>query len=133
MGDVYSDPKFGVEQQMVSDRSGALNGTAAVAEIFRYRFPNATALTRARIRCAVGGTEAAKRQIVIGSSLAGTGATAQLGTQALGTVANDRVVDFAVTGNLAAGDDLVISQGGTGAAVYDIEVQVFYKERFVEA
>ena len=133
MSKTYDDARFGVEQCIVTDRSGALNGTVGATELMRYTFNKAVSLTAAKIRAAVGGTEASKRKILIGKSLAGTGSTSQLGTQALGTLANGTIVYFAVTGSFAAGDDIVISHLGTGAGVYDIQAQLFYTEKFANA
>ncbi len=129
----YDDARFAVEQCIITDRSGALNGTVGATELMRYTFKKNVALTAAKIRCAVGGTEASKRKILIGKSVGGTGTTSQLGTQALGTQANNTIVDFSVTGNFDADDDIVISHLGTGAAVYDVQLQLFYRERFVNA
>jgi hypothetical protein len=86
------------------------------------------------IRAAVGGTEASVRTVLIGVSAAGTGTTANCGTQTLGTLANGNIVDAALTEtDFSAGDDIVISHLGTGAGVYTIEPHVMYTERFVNA
>ena len=127
----YDNPVYSIEQMLIGDRSGAINGTVAATELMRYTMNKAGAVNKAKIRAAIGGTEASIRQILLGKSLAGTGAFSVLGTQALGTLANGNIVDWAVTGSYLAGDDLVIQHLGTGAAVYDIEVQVYYQQAFV--
>ena len=129
----YSNPVYGVEQMLIGDRSGAINGTVAATELMRYTMSKAGKVTKAKIRAAVGGTEASVRQILLGKSLAGTGAMSAFGTQALGTLANGNIVDWTVTGTFAAGDDLVIQHLGTGAGVYDIEPQIYYQQVFVNA
>lgn len=133
MSKQYDDARFGIEQCWILGRSGALNGTVAATELMRYTLSKDMVLNKAKIRAAVGGTEASLRQILIGKSLAGTGAMSAFGTQALGTLANGAIVDFTVAGTAAANDDIVIQHLGTGAAVYDVEIQLFLQELFVNA
>ena len=72
--------------------------------------------------------------MLVGYSLAGTGTTVNIGTQALGTLANNTVVPSAVTStDLSAGDYIVISHLGTGAAVYDVQPHLVVQEKFVNA
>ena len=130
----YSDPRFGVEQCWSTEFLGAINGTVAATVLRRMRVRKAMVLNYANINFKVGGTEAGLRQIVIGRSLAGTGTTAQLGSQALGTMADlSTPLAFAVAGTFAAGDDIVVQHLGTGAGVYNVGVQLFLQETFVNA
>lgn len=131
--DGYADPKFGVEQCWIGDRTGALNGTVAATELQRYRIKKPMVLNSVVIRAAIGGTEGSVRKLIVGLSLAGTGAMSAFGTQALGTLANGALVAAAITGTLDAGDDLVLQHLGTGGGVYDVEPQYFLQERFVQA
>jgi len=128
----YSDPRFGVEQQIVTDLSGAINGTVAATELMRYRCKKALVVTDVAVRFKVGGTDAV-RKLILGLSLAGTGATSQLGTATLGTAANATTKSLGLVGTFAAGDDIVISHLGTGSEPYNVQPQIFYVERFVNA
>lgn len=134
MSGQYSDPRYGTRQIRALDRTGALNGTVGATVVGRYNVPYACTVSDVDFRIAVGGTEASLRQVFIGYSLAGTGATVNFGTQALGTLANNTVVQSAVTStDLSAGDYIVISHLGTGAAVYDVQPHLVIQEKFVNA
>jgi len=125
----YSDPKFGVEQMFVTDRTGSLVGTFGVTEVFRYTFKKACLVTAVYARYGAAGT-AADQNFHMGRSLAGTGTTVQLGTSIHGTQAVLTVKDLSFTGTFAANDDIVFSKSGTGTEVTDVEFQVFYQELF---
>jgi len=133
--DGYADPRFGVSQMLPLNESGALNGTnAAVTELGRYTFMTNSRVLDWNIRAKVGGT-AAIYSILLGKSLAGTGAFSAIGTIALGTNADNTVLDGAVTETqFSAGDDIVFQKSaGTSAAVYNVQPVVLYREDFVQA
>jgi hypothetical protein len=130
----YDSDAFGTKQTIPMDVSSALNGTVGATEINRMTFMHAARVTDWNIRAKVGGTEGSVRQILIGKSLAGTGAFSAIGTQALGTLADGNIVDASLTEtDFSAGDDLVIQHLGTGAGVYVIQPLIQYREAFVEA
>lgn len=134
MSGQYSDPRYGTRQLMTLDRTGALNGTVGATVLARYEIPYAATISDATFRIAVGGTEASLRTMLIGVSLAGTGATTNIGTQTLGTLANNTALPSAVTSTaVSAGDYVVISHLGTGAAVYDVQPILVIQEKFVNA
>lgn len=128
----YANPLFGVEQQVICDLSGALNGTVAATELMRYKCKRATVVTDVGVRFKVGGTDAV-RKLILGLSLAGTGAVSQLGTATLGTNANATTKLLGISGTFAANDDIVISHLGTGSEPYNVQPQIFYVENFVNA
>lgn len=130
----YADARFGVNKILNFPVSSAINGTVGATELYRKTMMEAGTLKDWNIRAAVGGTEASVRTVLIGVSTAGTGTTANCGTQTLGTLANGNIVDAALTETtFDVGDDIVISHLGTGAGVYTIEPHVMYTERFVNA
>lgn len=130
--DGYADPKFGVEQAVVLPTSGALNGTVAATEITRMKFKRASVVTDIGLFFTAGGT-AATRKLLLGLSLAGTGATSQLGTYTLGTQATKATALSGLGGTFAANDDVVISHLGTDGIVYDVRPTIFYREAFANA
>jgi len=132
MPDSYSDPRFGVEQMFVTDRTGSLVGTFAATEVFRYTFKKASLVNAVYARYGAAGT-ATDQNFVMGRSLGGTGTTAQLGTCIHGTQAVLTVKDLSFTGTFAANDDIVFSKLGTGTEVTDVEFQVYYQEIFANA
>lgn len=134
MSGQYSDPRYGTRNLFPLDRTGALNGTVTATVVGRYYVPYAMTVSGVNYRVAVGGTEASLRQVFIGYSSAGTGATVNIGTQALGTLANNTVQTGSVTStNLSAGDYIVVSHLGTGGAVYDVRPTLVIQEKFVNA
>jgi hypothetical protein len=130
--DGYADPKFGVEQAVVLPTSGSLAGTVAATEITRMKTKRAVVVSDIGLFFTAGGT-AATRKYLLGLSLAGTGATSQLGTYTLGTQATKATLLTGLGGTFAANDDIVISHLGTDAIVYDIRPTIFYAEKFVQA
>jgi len=134
MSGQYSDPRYGTRQLWTLDRTGALNGTVGATVVAKYNVPYACTVSDVDFRIAVGGTEASLRQLLVGYSSAGTGTTVNIGTQALGTLANNTVVPSALTSTtLSAGDYIVISHLGTGAGVYDVQPVLVIQEKFVNA
>lgn len=127
----YADSRFGVPQMFDTPVTAALNGTVGATELFRYRFDHAAALTGIGVRFSVGGTDAV-RTIIAGKGTAG-GAITAFGTQLLGTQANNTTKSLSITGNLEAGEELIIQQLGTGAQPYVVSFQPYYRERFVNA
>jgi hypothetical protein len=85
-------------------------GTAAADTVLlRLRTPRTITIDDATIVSPTGGT-AAGPTLLIGKSLAGTGAVENFGTHTFGTDADNTQADIAVTAtDLAAGDDIVIS------------------------
>jgi len=73
--------------------------------------------------------------VVLGKSLAGTGAVSAIGTAEIGTAANNTVIDAAVTDtDFDAGDDIVLQfAAGTAlpAGMVKVAACVEFKERFV--
>lgn len=130
MSKAYDDPRFGVEQCYILPETGAINGTVGATELYRHQVNKAMVVNSVRLRIKVGGTEASIRTLILNTSLAGTGAAVAIGTQTLGTLANNTFVTWAVTGSLAAGDALILQHLGTGAAVYNVQPQVFLQETF---
>jgi len=131
----YSDPRFGVAQTLPLNESGAINGTSASAvELGRLTVMGNVTLTDWNLRVKTGGT-AAQASILIGYSLAGTGAFTAIGTAALGTNADSTIIDAALTEtNLSAGDDIVYQKtAATSAAAHNVQPVVHYRERFVQA
>lgn len=134
MGKDYADPRFGVKKLLAGDTTASLASTVAATELMRFRFMEAVSVTDWNMWVKTGGTEASLRTILIGTSLAGTGAFSAIGTQTLGTLANGTTQDAALTATaIAAGDDIVIQHLGTGAAVYAIRPLIQYVEAFVNA
>ena len=127
----YADSRFGVVHMFDTPLTGALNGTVAATELFRYRFQTAIALTGLGVRFSVGGTDAV-RTIIAGKGTAG-GAITAFGTALLGTQANNTTKELSIIGNMEAGEELIIQQLGTGAQPYNISFQPYYRERFVNA
>lgn len=129
--DGYADPKFGVEQVVVTSESAALNSTVAATEIFRYRMKKAQTISAVYARCKVGGTDAV-RKIIIGTSAAG-GAITAIGTATLGTQADGTIKDLSISGAVAAGGDIIFQHLGTGAEPWVVQFEAFLSEKFVQA
>jgi hypothetical protein len=133
MSKQYDDPRFGVEQCFTTDVSASLASTVAATEINRYYIKKDSVLTGVQLRCKTGGTDAV-RQVLVGRSLAGTGAFSGLGTVVLGTQANSTIKAMTITqGTFAAGDHIVMQHLGTGAEPWVVSAQYFYTETFVNA
>ena len=127
----YSDPSFGSKKMIKFKTTGSLAGTAAIAvkEIVTLFEP--IVVTDMEVFFTAGGTSTAQ-EFVIGGSLAGTGTFAACGTIVVGTQATGTVKDGSVTETAyAAGDDLILYAGGTGAILADGVVSVAYREAFV--
>lgn len=132
MSKSYDDPRFGVEVMLTTDVSASLASTVAATEINRYKIRKDMILQAAAVRVKTGGTDAV-RQILVGRSLAGTGAFSGLGTLTLGTQANSTTKNMTVTGTFAANDDIVLQHLGTGAEPWVIGMQYFLVEQFTNA
>lgn len=131
MSKAYSDARFGTPQMFDTPLTGALNGTVTATELFRYRFNHAAVIDAVGVRFSVGGTDAV-RTIIVGKGTAGGSITAW-GTSLLGTQANSTTKSLSITGTLAAGEELIIQQLGTGAQPYNVSFQPYYREAFVNA
>lgn len=106
-------------------------GTAASATVV-LRIPLAVdsiKLNYMRARLSTGGT-AAGPNLVIGKSLAGTGAATAIGTLAFGTSADGAVVNVSLTSTeFDAGDEIVLTNAaGTAAATPVIVFALGYRE-----
>lgn len=129
----YSDPAFGTKQTLTMLNTAALNGTGAAAtdQVFTFMHPVRVTDWQLLITTAGNGTS---RDVILGKSLAGTGAVTTVGTATIGTNAVDTVVDCSLTETaFAAGDDLVIQLVGTGATVAVVCPVVQYVEQFSAA
>lgn len=132
-GRSYSDPSYGVKQELGLNTSGALNGTAAAAAtVIVHTFMQPARVIDWNGRVIVGGTDAGVIGLIIGKSAAGTGTVSAIGTMALSTHAIDTVVDASLTAtSFSTGDDLVIQRSlGTSTSVLQVEPQVQYVETF---
>ena len=130
----YSDASYAAKQELVTDAVGALNGTAAAAaEVTRHTFMEPVTATDWNGRVIAGGTDAAVISLIVGKSLAGTGAFAAIGTMALNTHAVDTVIDASLTATtFETGDDLVVQRSiGTSTSVLNIVPVVQFQNRFV--
>lgn len=138
----YSDPRYGVVQQMTIPDTGATQTTTMASDtvIRRHTYMNAVRVTDWNAVVAVGATQtataaSARTYVEIGKSVAGTGAVSVLGSAFIGgTQANNTVVDSSLTAtNFDSGDDLVLQYAAsTGAAAGVVQAggQVTFVERF---
>jgi hypothetical protein len=132
-GRSYSDPSYGSKKELVTESTGALNGTAAAAAaVTAHTFMQPVKVTDWNGRVTVGGTDAGVISLIIGKSSAGTGAFAAIGTMALSTHAVDTVIDASLTTTaFSAGDDLVVQRSlGTSTSALVITPVVQYTETF---
>lgn len=113
----------------LGDATGvSIAGTnAAASEQFRLRIPRAMVVDEASVVAMTGGT-AAGPNIVLGKSLAGTGAVAGFGTHNFGTAANNTGAAITITAtSFDAGDHLVLQiAAGTAASTPKACVLVGY-------
>ncbi len=129
----YDDPRFGVEQCYLGEVSSALNSTVAATELTRVFVNKDMVLKAVRVRCKTGGTDTV-RQVLVGKSLAGTGAFAGLGTTTLGTAANNTSKSMTITqGTFAAGDAIVFQHLGTGTEPWVLQPHFYVQETFTNA
>lgn len=131
MGKEYADPRFGVEQKFETDITGAINGTVAATELFRYRMKKAANINAIYARFKAGGTDGV-RKVIIGTAAAGGSITA-IGTATLGTQANNTTKDLSISGAVAAGEEIIFQHLGTGAEPWNLSFGVFYQEKFTNA
>jgi hypothetical protein len=132
-GRSYSDASYGSKKQMSLYNTGALNGTAAAAAtVGRVRFMVPCCVEDIGGVATVGGTDAAVISVLVGKSVAGTGAVSVIGTMALSTHAIDTAINGSVTATaFDAGDDLVIQRSlGTSTSVLDVLPYVLYVEGY---
>jgi hypothetical protein len=136
MGRTYSDPSYGSKKFIELAATGALNGTVASTTAIAatvYTVMQPITVTDFNAFFVAGGTSTTQR-IVLGYSLAGTGAITAIGTLASYTQAISTVADAAVTEtNLSAGDDLVVGAFGTSTTVENVKIVVQYRERYVQS
>ena len=129
----YSDPSYGSKKSLNLLDTAALNGTAAAAtdQVYTFMTPVQVQDWNVRVTTAGAGTS---RDVILGKSLAGTGAVTAIGTITVGTASVDTVTDGTVTAtSFATGDDLVVQLAGTGATVAVVAPVVQYVETFVES
>ena len=129
----YSDPAFGSKKVIRFTATGSLAGTAAIALKDSHRFMQPAVVTDVEVFYVAGGTSADATQVFnVGKSLAGTGAFSSIGSISIGTQATGTTKDGSVTETeFAAGDEIQLYAGGTGAIVANGIVQVQYRESFV--
>ncbi len=106
-------------------------GTAASATVI-LRIPlavDSVKLNYMRARLTTGGT-AAGPSVLVGKSLAGTGAATTIGTLAFGTSADGAVVNVSLTNTeFDAGDEIVLTNAaGTAASTPVIVFSLGYRE-----
>jgi len=129
----YADARFGVAKYFHFVNTASLAGTTAATELQRSTVMEASRILDWQLKVVTGGTSA-NRSVTLGYSVAGTGAVVNIGTAALGTMADLTVLDAACTEtSIAAGDDLVISVIGTAAGAYVVQPIVLLREDFVNA
>ena len=137
-GRSYSDPSYGVKQTIRGNTGAiALNGTVTSATtkgVVTVMQP--CTVIDWNLAVLIAGT-AVDTTVVIGKSLAGTGAFAPFGTITLtGTSAAATVRDGSVTATaFSTGDDIVIARGAgteTEAAIR-VEAYIQYAETFEAA
>ena len=129
----YADPSYGSKKEESLNTTGALNGTAAAAAtVVAHTFMQPVRVTDWNGRVIVGGTDAGVISLIIGKSVAGTGAFAAIGTMTLGTHAVDTVIDAAVTATaFSTGDDVIVQRSaGTSTSVLQVEPVIQYVETF---
>ena len=127
----YSDPSYGSKKSLGLLDTAAMNGTAAAATDQVYTFMTPVSVQDWNVRVTTAGNGTA-RNVILGKSLAGTGAVTAIGTIAVGTASVDTVTDgAATTTSFNAGDDLVVQLEGTGATVAIVAPVVSYVETFV--
>lgn len=127
----YSDPSFGSKKTMFLPATGSLVGTGAGTEVGRLEVMEDCIATDWNLVTVVGGTTGAVN-VLIGKSLAGTGAFTAFGTVAIGTNASNVVIDAACTETtLNIGDHLVCQWAGTSAMTTNVIPRIQYRETFV--
>lgn len=134
MGRSYDDHSYRVRQEMPLNTSGALNGTSAsAADVIRHRFMRPCTVQDWNGKAIVGGTDAGVISLLIGKSVAGTGAVGVIGTMALGTHAVDTCINASCAEtNFDSGDELVVQRSaGTSTSVLQVEPVAMLVERFV--
>ena len=134
----YSDSAFGSRKQMiVPGDSIALNGTVtSTTGLARMTCMEALTVKDANFSVLVAGT-AADTNLILGKSLAGTGAISGFCTATLtGTQTASSVIDATVTEtDFAVGDDIVFARAAgteTETAIY-VAPHVDYVEKFSAA
>ena len=138
MSRTYSDPTYGSKKQMpLAGEAIALNGTVtSTTDLARVTVMQPITVSDANVSILVAGT-AVDTNLLIGKSLAGTGAFAALGTITLtGTQTADSVIDATVTAtSFSTGDDIIVARAAgteTETAIL-VKPYVQYKETFVES
>lgn len=131
----YADSRFGVRKAARFTKTASLAGTVSSnTELDRFRLFEAVNVSGLNVTFQTGGTIAATMALVLGYSLAGTGAFTAIGTATLATNADNTCINGTCTTTaLAAGDELVLCKLGTSAAVNVAVAHVSYTEAFVNA
>ncbi len=132
----YSDPSYGSRKNINLGATGSVVGThgsgTELGPTPRVMDVPITVLDWS-VACSVAGTHTVK-SLVLATKLAGTGALVNIGTIALGTDAIGSTRSGSATStDVAAGDELVVGFFGTDAIISQFEVNVTYKERFVQS
>ncbi len=128
----YSDSKYQANRTLPFAGITVAGTDAAVVPKFRIRCPKAITVTGATYCLPVGGTSGA-RSIVIGKSLAGTGAVAAISTIVAGTAVADNTSGVATVTEttFAAGDHLVVQvAAGTSGSAGRMDLAIEWKETF---
>lgn len=127
----YSDPSFGAKHVITFGTSGSLVGTGNGTEVGRHTVMQDAIVTDFNVYCVTGGTTGALN-VLVGKSLAGTGAFVACGTLAIGTNASGAVIDGSCTETtFNTGDDIVIQWAGTSAMTTNVIARVQKRETFV--
>ena len=128
----YTENKYYAKRTLPLTGITVAGTDAAVVPKFRIRCPKAITGTGGTYCAPLGGTDSTARQIVIGKSLAGTGAVAGFGTAISGTSATGASGAVTVTEtSLAAGDHLVVQvAAGTSGSTARIDLAIEWVETF---
>lgn len=127
----YSDPSFGSKKTFAYPATGSLVGTGNGTEVGRMEVMQDIIVTDFNVSTVVGGTTGALN-VLIGKSLAGTGAFAAFGTLAIGTNAANTVIDGSCTETtLNNGDHVIIQWAGTSAMTTNVVPTYQWRETFV--
>ena len=136
MGRTYDDPSYRSKKQSPMPSTGALNGTVTSAtskSIITVMQP--ITLKDWNLSVTTGGVMI-DTNVLIGKSLAGTGAVSAIGTITLtGTKTALDVVDGSLTAtNFSTGDDIVVQRAaGTETGVAVVTPYFQYVENFEQA
>jgi hypothetical protein len=127
----YDEPRYH-EKKILVLNGIAIAGTATSAAN-KVNVPLQTSIhvTGVSYASPLGGTSATARTMVVGKSLAGTGAVTSIASQAFTTHADNATADLTVTeADLAATDALVVTLTGTCGTAQIVDLMIEYYENF---